>query len=259
MYLLIPSSEHLAMEYTHPKILKFNIKGGINDLQGYTPVSDLAPLRVTNEVYPVGEEEEVWDSEFTRDAFEQEKVAWEESETRKKFEVTLSKAKDHKINNIVGLACGSLSRPGRSKSAFQHVLLVTAKNWLQTNGLDELSCYMQDPEYTDVDRRIFRDVGFQVVDDPEGFLKVDGQSIVLSIAANVPTKLIIADIARPAIVIWFVVEEMDTLMLDPNSDRVREMMKGYDKREFKPDGTQFRDAAIYIRRTKDEPPFQGKA
>jgi hypothetical protein len=64
---------------------------------------------------------------------------------------------------------------------------------------------VQDPEYTDVDRRILHGAGFQVVDDPHGFLKVNEQSIVLSIAASMPVKHIIADIARPAIVIWLTV------------------------------------------------------
>lgn len=71
---------------------------------------------------------------------------------------------------------------------------------------------MQDPEYTSVDREILDGFGLQTVDDPEGFLKVDEQSIVLSIAPNVPVKHIIADIARPAVVIWFHVEEKGTVM-----------------------------------------------
>lgn len=137
--------------------------------------------------------------------------------------MTLSKARGHKINNIVGIACGSLSRPDRHNAAFQHALLVTAKSWLRKKGLDEklltgqddgknLFCYRQDPEYTPVDREILDGVGFQVVDHPDGFLKIDEQSIVLSIAPNLPVKHITADIARPAIVIWLRVEEMDTVM-----------------------------------------------
>ncbi|CRL27599.1 unnamed protein product [Penicillium camemberti] len=79
------------------------------------------PLRVTHEVYLFGKEEEIWDRKFARQA-------WEKSENCRRFKVILSKATGHKINNIVGLACGSLSRSDRNNTASQHALLITAKN-----------------------------------------------------------------------------------------------------------------------------------
>lgn len=206
------SSLDIAIDYSHAGRLIADLAtyGDDNDI----PVSDLTPLRVTHEVYLFGKEEEIWDRKLAGHAFVKARQAWEKSQNCKKFEAILSKVTGHKINNILGLACGSLSRPGRPQSAFQHALLITAKNWLRKKGLTDktLSCYMQDPEYTSVDREILDGFGFQTVDDPEGFLKVDEQSIVLSIAPNVPVKHIIADIARPAIVIWFQVKETDTAM-----------------------------------------------
>lgn len=62
---------------------------------------------------------------------------------------------------------------------------------------------------TSVDREMLADVGFEVIDDPRGWLEVDEQSVVLSISPNVPVKEIIADIARPAVVIWDRVESED--------------------------------------------------
>jgi hypothetical protein len=61
---------------------------------------------------------------------------------------------------------------------------------------------VQDPWYTTIDKEILRKAGLEVIDDPCGWLEVDEQSVVLSIAPNVSTKEIIADLARPAIVIW---------------------------------------------------------
>ncbi|CAI7597780.1 unnamed protein product [Penicillium palitans] len=116
---------------------------------------------------------------------------------------------------------------------------------------------MQDSEYTSVDREILDGFGLQTVDDPEGFLKVDEQSIVLSIAPNVPVKHITADIARPAVMIWFHVEEKETAMLDPNSSHIWKMMKEYDEAKLKPDGGWFKDVRVYIRKTKNELPFKG--
>ncbi|KAJ5413061.1 hypothetical protein N7465_005366 [Penicillium sp. CMV-2018d] len=245
----------LAIDYSHAGRL-------IADLATYgddddIPVSDLTPLRVTHEVYLFGKEEEIWDRKLAGHVFEKVRQAWEKSQNCKKFEVILSKVTGHNINNIVGLACGSLSLPDRPQSAFQHALLMTARNWPRKKGLTDktLSCYMQDPEYTSVDREILDGFGFQTVDDPEGFLKVDEQSIVLSIAPNVPVKHIIADIARPAIVIWLQVKETDTVMLDPDSSRIRKMMEGYIEEELESDGD--REVSVYIRKTENESPFKG--
>jgi hypothetical protein len=37
------------------------------------------------------------------------------------------------------------------------------------------------------------------------------------------------------------------------------MMEAYVKHGFEFEGSQFRQVLVYIRRTKDEPPFQGNA
>lgn len=50
-----------------------------------------------------------------------------------------------------------------------------------------------------------------MIEDPRGWLEVDEHSILLSIAPNVPVKEIIADIARPAAIIWCRVEFDDGL------------------------------------------------
>jgi hypothetical protein len=47
--------------------------------------------------------------------------------------------------------------------------------------------------------------------------------------------------------------------LDPDSERTMKMMEGYVEHAFESEGLQFRQVVVYIRRTKDEPPFQGNA
>lgn len=63
-------------------------------------------------------------------------------------------------------------------------------------------CYIQDPVYNEIDKSILGGLGMVVLDDPNGFLEVDENSFVVSIAANVPVKEIILENAKPAIVIW---------------------------------------------------------
>jgi hypothetical protein len=63
---------------------------------------------------------------------------------------------------------------------------------------------------TSVDREVLTDIGFEMIDDPRGWLEIDERSVVLSVAPNVPVKEIIADTARPAVVIWNRVPNEDT-------------------------------------------------
>ncbi|CAG8071442.1 unnamed protein product [Penicillium salamii] len=187
--------------------------------------------------------------------FQSKILAWEESETCKNFKSILSSfASGHDINKIVGLACGSLALPENDSAASQTALLVTVRNWLKERDSNiNVSCYIQDPMNTPVDKEVLADVGFEMIDDPRGWLEVDEQSVVLSVAPNVPVKEIIADIARPAIVIWNRVKDEEENVTDPNSARVRAMMEGYDLHEFGSDEEKWSNVVIYIRKSEVAP------
>jgi hypothetical protein len=113
-----------------------------------------------------------------------------------------------RIDKVIGFALGTLTmryRTGPSRSAVQHALLLSIRNWLIARS--PVECYAQDPMYQDADREILGTAGVQVVDDPEGFLKVDETSVVVTFAPGFPLREIVADIARPAVIIWAPVEE----------------------------------------------------
>ncbi|OQD86524.1 hypothetical protein PENANT_c007G00930 [Penicillium antarcticum] len=198
---------------------------------------------------------------------------WKNSQTCTDFQNLLSSfAKGHRINKIVGFALGSMSYLDkgqgeeksyhRRRSASQHALQLTIRDWvLGRNGdsaggeIGSIASYVQDPYYTAIDKEVLTKAGLEVIDDPRGWLEVDEQSAVLSIAPNVSVKEIIADLARPAIVIWCRVTEKDYItkeegsLTDPDSPRVRKMLEGYDIHEFGPDTTLFSDIAVYIRKS----------
>ena len=101
----------------------------------------------------------------------------------------------------------------RHRAASQHGLLLTLKEWLQQrNPKEEIPCYAQDPIYNSMDKQILGEAGGEVIDDPRGWLEVDEQSMMISVAPNVPVKEIITDIARPAVIIWCRVEFNDGLV-----------------------------------------------
>lgn len=144
--------------------------------------------------------------------FEHNIPAWEASETCKQLKSTLSSADiPRNIQKVIGFACGSVAQYDRSRSlpssAFQHALLLTARDLLRDNTAKDIACYAQDPANTTIDKSALERIGIQALEDPCGFLEVDESSVVCSFAPNVPVKQIVTDLARPAVIIWNRVRE----------------------------------------------------
>ena len=135
---------------------------------------------------------------------------WNGSKACLRFKSIIKTALPYCDNNVA-FALGELSRPIREgsqlRSAFQHALLLTLRTALEAYHAEEnITCYAQDPAYSTTDRALLDANGITVVDDPEGLLQVNNSSAVLSCGPNVPIKEIIADIARPALIIWVKVD-----------------------------------------------------
>lgn len=100
------------------------------------------------------------------------------------------------------------------RSACQHALVLILRAFFagrqQTAGEDIL-CFAQDPLYEDIDERILTDAGISVLENPRAFLEVDDASVVFALSLETPVRQIIADIARPAVLIWNRVEEVELM------------------------------------------------
>lgn len=120
---------------------------------------------------------------------------------KKVVQVLDQSAGSHNINKIVAVALAAISRGDRNRSAFQHALVLTLQEWLRTQQ-KTFSSYAQDPDYKSVDKAVLGEHGIEVIDDPRAWLEIDERSILFSCAPNVPVKEVVADIARPAVVIW---------------------------------------------------------
>ena len=112
-----------------------------------------------------------------------------------------------KIQKIVAFACGSFERDAplqSSRVSFQHALVLTLRAlFLKDKHVPaSVACYAQDPDYSAIDRLILSECGIEVVNDPDGFIILDDSTIVLACLPEAPVKQIIADIAKPAIIIW---------------------------------------------------------
>lgn len=142
---------------------------------------------------------------------------WEESSIWAEIKNTLSStATAGNITKIIGFGCGIMSAsddvPHISyNAAFQHALLLTLQHFLQKSSSHEITCIVQDPAYTDTDISALYSHGIEILKDPEGFIQADDSSLVFACAPDVPVRQIVADIARPAVLMWDRVSSSDVL------------------------------------------------
>lgn len=110
-----------------------------------------------------------------------------------------------KIRKIVAFALGSMARADSEaiqRWTIQHALILGIANALQKAYGHEIRCFSQEPLYTDNDKIFLCEKGITVLEDPMAFLEVDKETLVISIAPNVCVKQILADLTRPAVMMW---------------------------------------------------------
>ncbi|KND90679.1 hypothetical protein TOPH_04815 [Tolypocladium ophioglossoides CBS 100239] len=150
--------------------------------------------------------------------------AWDEyieklahSETWRQLEETLSKATfPRRIDKIVGFGLGEMTsidgpcglpEEGRGRTCMQHALVLSLARLLEDRTGVKVECHVQDPGYTSRCKQALAAKGIKVAEPETGFLLVDEATLVFSVSPNVPVRQIIADLTRPAAMIWYPVRE----------------------------------------------------
>ncbi|KAE8415214.1 hypothetical protein BDV36DRAFT_285544 [Aspergillus pseudocaelatus] len=211
--------------------------------------------------------------EAIRGAFVKQRQIWLESPGHRNLEhhLTTLKTTAH-IRKIVCFGLGSLgrlcgyhcTRAHTQHAAVETMVALLAKRGL--NGSHEIKCYAQDPVYDEVDQEFLRSIGITPLEDPKGFLEVDEHTLVFSVSPNVPVKQIVTDLHWPAAMIWNTVtpSEKDKCWIkrtekngtvnwtcpfttDPDSGRVRRMIKHYAHAQLKNADEYFGDVTIYMK------------
>ncbi|KAI9162974.1 hypothetical protein HJFPF1_04569 [Paramyrothecium foliicola] len=222
-----------------------------------------------------------------KNAWDEARANWLCSPTCQKLKEIFSKAaKFPKATKIVCFGLGSLEFPvdGRGlqrratsdglplrAAMTQHASALTlAKVLGERQNCPPLRVVAQDPAYTTVGKQILRDEGFEVVEGygSLAFTFVDEESVVISCHPNIPVKQIVADIARPAAMVWNRVTETERedvewkvekfedgteytvspWTTDEDSLRTRELVNDYIEYSFPEEDERFGDLAIYIRK-----------
>ncbi|RAL13433.1 uncharacterized protein BO97DRAFT_413415 [Aspergillus homomorphus CBS 101889] len=167
------------------------------------------PMHVKQYLYPgTGEIMQLppINPEIILDLLEEAINDWETSNAWTTVKETLIAVRSrHTIDNLVAFSCGSIF--GEFAAGIQHAMLLLIMNLFGVGGGDGLceellACSVQDPNYKEWDKETLMALDMKVVDDPQGFLDVEDESIVFTCASDVPVKEIVLEIARPAIIIW---------------------------------------------------------
>ncbi|RAL06731.1 SRR1 family protein [Aspergillus homomorphus CBS 101889] len=170
-----------------------------------------------------------------------------------------------RITKIIGFSCGSMVRKleGReclnARSRFQHAFLIALKEYLDARNFEttgqEVRLYVQDDTYLERDIAIIRQFGLQVLQNPEGFLVVDEETLVFSCRPDTPVRQVVADLALPAMMLWDherdptkVNGRLGQLIYDPWSPRLDALMRFYHVQDFHNDGIHFEKMDMCIRR-----------
>ncbi|KAK4032782.1 hypothetical protein C8A01DRAFT_40756 [Parachaetomium inaequale] len=168
-----------------------------------------------------------------------------------------------RVDKVVAFACFNPSDvEAAEKSATEHALvIISLRDFFarqQHQPTTSVRCYAQDPLYQDVDREVLGELGMTVLDHPRGFLEVDDATAVFSQSPTAPVRQVIADIARPALMIWNRICEIPregswvgvTEQSDNISPRLEEMIRNhYIELPFPADLAGFGSLlAIYVRK-----------
>jgi hypothetical protein len=156
-------------------------------------------------------ENQNWSLEEMQENFKAIRYTWTASVSHTRLQQCLQQINlQSPITKVVAFALGSMEnideREKLERSTYQHALLLSIVDFLRArvnvSASGNLRCYIQDPAYGSVDQSMLQGLGISTIDDPEGFLEVDEETVILSCNPDVPVRQIIADIAAPAIIIW---------------------------------------------------------
>jgi hypothetical protein len=225
--------------------------------------------------YTFGKHKETQTIEAIEAAWKENEALWTKSNDCAALKTQLANHAGHLIGQVKKIVCfglGSLhwderySADQRATSFVQHAAIKSLQEFFGRSsvcaGIDDvhqeptqaIRALIQDPWYSEVDKEFLTRTGFTVIDNPKGFLEVDEGSLVFSVSPNVPVKQIVADMARPAAMLWNTVEKHANRRAyhctDPDSARVRAMVESYEQFPLQEDDMpHFWDCTLYLRKS----------
>ncbi|OTB01895.1 hypothetical protein M426DRAFT_265444 [Hypoxylon sp. CI-4A] len=185
------------------------------------------------------------------------RLRWEESSTCDWLKRALTAlCGQRRITKVICFGLGDLAPPSESgtqdgdmpntlheyrRCLNQHAVALTIASVARSTVSENVQVFTQDPAYSPACETVLRDAGVTVVGEygAGGFSKIDNESAVFYCWPASPVGQMIADLARPALVIGNAGRRVITrderhadFAFDTESPRSLEMWEGYTRHEF---------------------------
>ncbi|TEY42657.1 hypothetical protein BOTCAL_0387g00120 [Botryotinia calthae] len=186
--------------------------------------------------------------------FENNKLFWNNSKTCRALRSLLEELLDtRKVTKIIGFGLGDMCRkpPDRQndlkrqvlnisvadRSMIQHSIALTMADACRNNNKNAIQLLAQDPDYSVKAMELLEKNDFKIVGQfgAGGFADIDEESVVFSPFVNAPVKQIIADIARPVLLIstgFEAFNDHEKPWADAESPRTEQMWQEYQSCDF---------------------------
>ena len=208
----VPMDAMLSIDFRPPDLLTSIASNYVSEFDPRTAFLTMTVSVLTVPVLlPTGEvppDPPILPAPETRAILQQQKAKWDASAACRELLATLQGLADAgrlpHVDKVVAFACHRPSIVERAERvAAEHALVLSLRDFFaRRSPATTVRCYAQDPMYEDVDREVLGELGMTVLDNPRGFLEVDGSTVVFAQAPEVAVRQIVADIARPALMIW---------------------------------------------------------
>ncbi|KAH7406802.1 hypothetical protein DE146DRAFT_676133 [Phaeosphaeria sp. MPI-PUGE-AT-0046c] len=171
--------------------------------RGHNEWATLTPFEFGLRYVPVKDEKACADAEF-HDKAAQWKSQWDNSDLHRKL-IAFLKTHTGSVTRIDQIICFGLGNTVSSThprvqriSYVQHLAAHTVRDTLASQqGGAAPTMFAQDPEYKAVDTSYLSEhFDCTVLDDPEGFKALDGNTFVIAFAPNVPVRQIALDMTH---------------------------------------------------------------
>ncbi|KAI1340002.1 hypothetical protein F5Y15DRAFT_381092 [Xylariaceae sp. FL0016] len=159
-------------------------------------------------------------------------AAWNVSPLRVRLLEVLGKSTLPQITKLICFGLGTLEwdfahpRPGPRQCTIQHLAALTIRAFLSGKMRSKVELVAQDPYYSEATQIILKKEDFKVTTSPvQGFLELDESSVVFTVDCDAPVKQIVADLTRPAMMMWARVSR-------PYEETAKKYTKKYERVDF---------------------------
>ncbi|TVY19587.1 hypothetical protein LARI1_G000756 [Lachnellula arida] len=198
----------------------------------------------------------------TLDEMREEFGYWKKSWEADNASAELKKAWEDKgkcgVKKCVVLGLGSLQSARREGRRASFTQLAALETLLSIIAGEKIPAVFQEPQFTDTDKQLLRELGYEAVEDPKAFGDIDENSLVYAIHCYADVYKKVSEQKRPAIFIGTDVENFGRFTLSETAEvtakALDEMVEQYEAIDFPQIRHDFSDTKIYWRKNEETKP-----